>query len=395
MKNKNKNINIILKNKIGSLDVVLPLCLRLNKICGFRFTYLIMDSASYNTIINSNIVLKDIAESIGVIKNLSNQRYSNKNISRLYFICYLLLISARMIFKKDYLLHFGSLHSYPYNKIRKIFIKKRVIFSESKIYSEPLSVGISHFQKKFNHIYNPSNSAINKKDHIYARIVVGYSPEWSSFEHNNAVDIDTIIFNNSRKSNEWVNFFLNNSDKYLEQEFNENSIIHYPDNYFLIVDCRLINADKPKTNSFRMLVRKLAPYSNDTTVFVKLHVYSDIDYLKSVIVEEAGDFSKNFIISKLHAVTFYKGAIASFFVNNSAISYEMKEIGIPVIKCLFGYNNKISEPKAELNKCDDYVFFGKDENKMFENLIEGILEHTVNRNIYPEPPPFINCSLFY
>jgi hypothetical protein len=388
---KNRNINVILKNKIISVDLILPLCLELNKRCGFKFTFLVTELDSYLSIMNDNIVLRDIIESIGTIKNISNQRYSNKVISKIYFMGFLCLVSLRMITRKEYLFHFGALHMYPYKKIRSIFIKKRVIFSEATPHGAWNKD--NYLNLRSDNISDILSSILSKKIDIYARIIVSYSPKWNYLKHPQTYGMDKIIFNNNRKSNEWINYFLNNSEKYIEKEFNRNCITNKPSNYFLIIDSRLNHSPILAIESFRILIRKLSPYSKETPVFIKAHVHSDLNYMKSVIEEESGDMKKNFIITKLHPVTFYKGAVASFFVHNSTVEYEMKEIGIPVIKCMFAFNNETAKQNDQFNECDDYVFIGGDKDEKFEELIDKMLSEKVDHNISPKKTS-VDCSLF-
>ena len=64
---KKKFIVIFLKNKLISLDSVIPLVLEINRCCNYNFYFVIWEYETYQSVINDNIVLRDMALSVGKI----------------------------------------------------------------------------------------------------------------------------------------------------------------------------------------------------------------------------------------------------------------------------------------------------------------------------------------
>ena len=64
---KKKWIVVFLKNKLISLDSILPLALEINRCCGYRFYFIIWQYESYKSVVEDNIILRDMALSVGQI----------------------------------------------------------------------------------------------------------------------------------------------------------------------------------------------------------------------------------------------------------------------------------------------------------------------------------------
>ena len=116
---RRKVIHVFLKNKLISLDSIIPFCMQLNAKCSVRFNFITFDKVSYETIINENIVLRDAIFKIGSITNLGSSGHKYKYLRKLYSILIICRIWMRAIFTNDLLLHFGVLDERPFRSIVK------------------------------------------------------------------------------------------------------------------------------------------------------------------------------------------------------------------------------------------------------------------------------------
>ena len=76
-----RKIIVILKNKIISFDSILPIAMEINSQCNINFEFVIWENETYNSIVDDNIVIKEMAESIGSINNIITF-YKRNNIIR-------------------------------------------------------------------------------------------------------------------------------------------------------------------------------------------------------------------------------------------------------------------------------------------------------------------------
>ncbi len=58
-------IHVFLKNKLITLDSIIPFCMQLHMKCGIKFNFIIFDLESYRAIVEDNIVLNDVINKIG------------------------------------------------------------------------------------------------------------------------------------------------------------------------------------------------------------------------------------------------------------------------------------------------------------------------------------------
>ena len=110
---KSKIIFIFLKNKIISLDSIIPFAFEMNKQCGFKFVFVVFDKGTYDAIKNDNIVLNDAINTIGSLVYIYSLKNSFKIIRKLFFLFNVLKISLQVNFNDSYILHFGGLNERP------------------------------------------------------------------------------------------------------------------------------------------------------------------------------------------------------------------------------------------------------------------------------------------
>ena len=84
--NRSKYVAVFLKNKLISLNSILPLALEMNQCCGYKFYFIVWEYESYRSIVEDNIVLRDMALSVGEIvcpDSASNTNIISRKINKM------------------------------------------------------------------------------------------------------------------------------------------------------------------------------------------------------------------------------------------------------------------------------------------------------------------------
>jgi hypothetical protein len=374
-----KYIYVFLKNKIVSLDTIIPFCMEVNAQCNIEFIFVVRDSDTYRSITESNIVLLDAINSIGGVINLSKDRYKLRHISKIFMLLYMFYIVMRINTKKDYIIHFGLFNQKPFSLLCFLLDKKRIVFSSKSSYGRDDNV---------------------KHNFLCTGMLLGFSDSWRYLKGDSATDnIPKIIIKKSRNLPTWINFIKEKSDMYINLELKKKLLIGERIIFFPI---GRINLDFTMTNSksFIETLKRMAQYSNKYPIFIKPHSSVKLDYIRKLICDAEEDIKIkiNYIFTKLHPSILASRAIASIFVSNSTIINEMYNLQVPIIQCFYGYESRNHScclvPLKDLisPKADHVItnYSGESLNKILDELIKDKVP-PVTYGIAQEN---INCDLF-
>ena len=364
-----RNIYVFLKNKIISLDIIIPFCLEVNKQCNIKFIFVVRDLDTYKSIVNNNIVLRDAMNSIGKIIHLSKNRYKLQLVSKIFTLIYMFYVVFRINIKKDYLIHFGLFNVKPFSLFCSLLDKKHVILSSTSSYGIDDNV---------------------KHNFLCAGMLIGYSNSWLCLKHDSAVNVPKIILKKSRNLPSWINFIKERSDMYINLELEKNML---SSNRIIVFPIGKLNLDitMRHSRSFIKTLNKLAQYSKKYPIFIKPAIYTNLDYVKKLINDAEDDIKINYIFTKLHPAVLASRAIASVFVNKATIINEMHNLQVPVIQCLYDFEGDkdffdFVSPKA------DYVI-----GNSSISLNEVLDKLTKKKNLpvnYEITQTNIDCDLF-
>jgi hypothetical protein len=366
-----KNIYVFLKNKIISLDVIIPFCMEVNSQCNVKFIFIVRDLETYKSIVDNNIVLRDAINSIGKIIHLSKYRYKLQFISRIFTLSYMLYTVFRINIKKDYLIHFGLFNVKPFSLLCHLLNRKRIIFSSSSSYGVDDKVQHSSF---------------------CAGILLGFSESWMCLKlKHNGLDIPKIIIKRSRNLHSWIDFVKERSDIYINLELerrllSSNRIIIFP------IGKINLNITLDQSKSFVKTLGILAKYSKEYTIFIKPAIYTNLDYVRKLINDAEDNIKINYIFTKLHPTVLASRAIVSVFVNKATIINEMKNLQVPVIQCLYA-SEKDKYFLDEVSPKADYIVSNSSTplytilDKIIKNKMPPANHETVQTNI--------DCGLFF
>ena len=368
---KRRNVHVFLKNKIISLDVIIPFCLELNQQCGIKFIFVVKDLDTYRSIVHNNIVLRDVIDSIGKITLLSKRYSKLRFLSRVITLLYMIYIIFRVNISKDYIIHFGLFNVRPFSLLCPLLKRHRVILSSTSSYG----------------VDNNRNYGF-----ICAGMLLGYSNLWSYLKRNSTRNTPKIVFDRSRNLPSWINYVKINSDKYIESEIGvkltkTDRIIVFP------IGKLNLDITMRHSESFVSALAVLAKYSKEYTIFIKPAIYTNLDYVKKLIqkAENKSKIKINYIFTKLHPAVLSRRAVVSVFVNKATIINEMHNLKVPIVQCLYAFEGELDYLDFISNKADYIV---NNSSISLDKVLNRLIKKSDSMLDIDSVQQDINCSLF-
>lgn len=393
-----KIIHVILRNKIIGIDSILPLCMEINGKCGYDFNFISLDKATFRFIMEDNIVLRDAIKYIGKIELVSSDKYKSRYMSKIFFFYFFLKVILGVSIRNDYVIHSAHLHSKPFIWIRRLFKRKNVIFSEASSFGATKVIDFTNVNKdNLKSVYSKrlSYDEIIKygidmhfnPPLLYAGILVGFDKKWNYFKHPEARKLKKMVFKNLRRRGFWIDFTNKHANKYIKDEMP----ICYPENSNILVFIATRihrNIDYYCITEFFGALKALSKYMHNFPLFIKLHTFSDIDFINELLdIALGSENSTRYVITTLHPAVLSTRAMVSVFANAGSIMQEFLELGTPVIDLqIYEYTLpdsyfRLSEiiPKDKLKaryknrkKFSDYTFSNtEDFNKFMCGVISA------------------------
>ncbi len=365
---KKKFIVIFLKNKLISLDSVIPLVLEINRCCNYNFYFVIWEYETYQSVINDNIVLRDMALSVGKIvcpSRPDRNIFSNK-INKILLLTDILL---KFYSRKSYMLHFGALNVRPLSFFVKIIKKHRIALCESSsIFSSSINnsskvdtILQSRSSKKIFNKYIKNRYPVNSSG-----ILIGFNLDWNWFKHPDADYCKKLIFSDVLYSKAYLEFIEKNSNFYLNQE----NLLDLDKNKTIVVILGHYGWGSPKDQSIRnnLLYEVLLVLRDlEMNIIIKPHVFCDMRIVSS-LVERAECVDSKIYYTKVYPNILQKVSIAGLFVNSSAVRCHYKFTGFPVIQ----YNGNVEGSGVIFDDCSDVIC--SDKNQLMNHL-ESLMEN--------------------
>jgi len=348
-----KWIVVFLKNKLISFDSILPLALEINQCCHYKFYFIVWDYDSYISIVKDNIVLRDMALSIGQIICPGNP---NKSIvsNKINKIILLASVVYKLYLKSSYIFHFGALDRPPLSLLTKLIRKNKIARCESALsgrYTENLKhiMEVGNIIDKKKYIWQQRSSQetfdkfmIGKYPLNNSGVLFGFDSSWNWLKHPDAINCKKLVFKEGKKAKSYTSFMEKNSDYYLRME-------------------KLIDLDKTKTIIFILGhfgyscgdVRNKLFYDAlvvlrelQFNIIIKPHIFCDMGLVQSIIKKAKCPDEKVFF-TKISPQVLQKIAIGGLFINTSTVRCDYKNAGFPIIQYNGGFSN------VKIDSCSD------------------------------------------
>jgi hypothetical protein len=337
---KKKHAVVFLKNRIISFDSILPLAIELNRCNGFRFEFLIWQDETYRTIINDNIVIRDMALDIGSIKNIDKRKYG-RILNKVNKLLSVGMIIVKHWLRNDYIFHFGALREYPLRVLPYFIRQKYIVLCESSILGRYITDNkytvvdktYTYSDEQF-HYFRSTNDIflqyVKSTDvPIIEGVLVAFGKDWNWFKHLDSNKCKKLVFDQGKKSKSYSMFLENNIDRYLREE-GLDKLDHSRSISFILGH---IGAGGERNNYKNELLYEvfLALLDINVNIILKPHMYCDMDIVNSIIDSVPG-IRKKIHITKLHPQILSKISVIGLFSNTSTVRCEFKECKLPVVQ---------------------------------------------------------------
>ena len=390
---KRKHIYVLLRNKIIGVDSVITMCMQIHKDCDCEFTFMLFEHEAFKVIKKDNIVLSDAINKIGSLVSLSSKRHRCKVFSKIHAVFFIIKMIVKINYKNSLIMHSGGLHVKPLNFITKFIPLKRIIFHERSSYGRcSYDAPETFFNCRQSQDEFESDALPYQLPILNAGILIGYDKLWNYFKHTKAINAKHIIFDDSRNASAWVDFIESKASNYIDRELDENNI-DQKDRHIIIVFIGRLQLDKTGQfiESFIQMISEIAKNVGDEyPVFIKPHIFADLEFIMNCISKGVGGGKINYIFTKLHPSVLASRAAISFFIDNSTVINEISNLNVPIIQCLYDFDDDDKGILAQTSKKSDYVITKKTDN--LGVIINDLLSVDNPPAVYRKKQGKFNCG---
>ncbi len=368
-----RKIIVFVRNKLITLDTVLPLLLEMKDKYNVSSEIVVFNELAHNAIYK-NVVIKDIVSYVGQ-ELFITKGIKFKILRRVNILISLARLTGGFI-RGNKIIHFGHLDVWPL-KVIALFFNKNIYQMQGTAY-------------KFNYplINRALKKRINFPDPIGKNIILCTESIENTKFYNVGVDKKIFLFESPRIRRSWVNHINSKSDYYFKK-YHPNIDIS---NGFIVFILGTIDMLEHKYKLFHSTMKILSNNIHSMPILLKPHAYTEMDTVKNAI--EGLDL---FHVTYLHPsilATKAKVFISNNFSNTFADAhsfgvetieyscYDPKVLKITNYKSIeekfvdcFIHNNEEEFSEAVNNiECKKYKQssfngFDFDSNKLFESMI--------------------------
>ena len=360
---RNKNNIVFVKNKLITVDTILPILIELKTNYNSSSDIVVFDELAHKAI-NENIVIKDAIDYVGK-EIFITKGIKNKIHRRIYLIKGMFLIVLRLIFAEN-IFHFGALDRYPLKALGILF-RKNVYRFPGNAYNFKYSKYSKHYGNKPKSYRNTGNNCIlfdNTSDFCKdSRFVFNITPP--------------------RKRKAWVEYIRGRSSLYLNRL---HSGINFENGCFVIAT-GVPNSDSPSrkledpiNDSKRLFIETinvLELYSNTIPILIKPHPLSDINLIRSLIANK-----NNMFITYLHPTLLAMHARAFIANQFSNILADAHTFGIYTIEYTNYNHNLLNVTRGESIEKQFVTHFINNDIDKFKCVISDIASCAYKESLY-------------
>ncbi len=316
-------IIVFVKDKLRSIDSILPILLECYRKYNQKSLIVIADKQSYDSI-KTNVVILDLINYFGSITHLGD-RTVNKFIRRIYIIIKIVHFFGYGIFGAKFI-HFGHLDLWPY-KILALFFRKNVyltvatphehLFENIVLSGDPLTVGknLGNVDRPRpigqNFVYFNKNSFIGF--HKYSKNLTVY-------------DVGQI-----RSGKNWIDYMYSNIPHYMSKYHSQikpkDKIVVFMLGGFYGKIVPGVNDDRTQHRLFEDVLEVLNSCCN-YKVLLKPHVFTDVKYVRDSLAK----YGSKFEITYLHPALLAIRSDIFICINYSTTMAEGRSCGVTTIE---------------------------------------------------------------
>ena len=314
---RKRKIVVFVRNKLITMDTVLPLLLEAKNKFDISSEIVVFDALAHDAI-NKNIVIRDAINYIG--RELFITKGEKSKILRRMNILYSLFILIVGFLQGDKIIHFGHLNRWPLKFIA-------LLFNKNTYQMQGTAYGFE---------YSQINRSVKKLVMPYPVgkniIICAKDIKQTSFD-NVGIEKNKYRFVETRTRRSWVEYINSKSEYYFSN--------YHPDvdisNGAIVFILGAIDAYEHKNKLFHSTIEVLSRVVFSVPIFLKPHAYTEMN-----TVEEAIEGLDSFHITYLHPSILASKARAFICNNFSNTLADAHSYGVKTCSGLTNLDTKIA-----------------------------------------------------
>jgi len=363
-------LTVICKNKLITIDTVLPILLEIRKYYSTPVVVVVPNITTMNLIKKNHVIYHLITK-----YNISLLCYKHKN--KIKDKARKLLLLFRYLYRLangGSIIHFGEFDYFPYSILQYIY-SDRIYFSQSTNATEFFP------EIRWDILNKQRNTKV-----IKSKKIIIYNHEASIMRKYDASNKKIYYFRETRIRNEWLKNTFYNYNYYFNKYHKKDNLLSCCYCVFILGsfnNATYVSSDDT-VKIFRDTVDGLDRCTKISKVIMKPHPVTEIEVVKDII----GDNQK-FIFSDIHPSVL--AARADFFICNSysTTMYDAQTLGVPTVEYT-SYKNSVKKytnnRSVGYGYIDYYIDSSREELLNFlENYAGCLKSHEPLKILYDDP----------
>jgi hypothetical protein len=354
---KNHKIIVFVRNKLITLDTVLPLLIEVKNKYNISSEIVVFDKLAHDAIYK-NVVLSDAVDYVGREIFIGNG-LKNK-LFRRFFILLSLFRLMFGFFRGDKIIHFGHLNKWPLKLIALIFSKNTY-----QMQGSAYSFKYSEMNRSMKNLVLPTPMGENI-------IICADDLKLSAFKN---IDQKKKIFyfGETRTRKSWVDYVNSKSEYYFKNYHPSIDLNKGP----IIFILGAIDAYPKKHRLFHLTIEALSRIEDDIPILLKPHAFTEMETVYNAI-----NGLDSFHITYLHPSVLATNARVFISNNFSNTLADAHSFGVKTIE--YSNNDVDMLKQTNFGSTDpQYVdYFINNDNIKFINILNEVLGEEYNRSSF-------------
>jgi len=356
MVNKPRGVIVFVKNKLISIDSILPVLLELKESHNISSTIVVSDRLTHEGI-KSNVVICDLIRYIGSELYIS-RGINNALIRKSVIFLHLFALMVKSVFGYK-IIHFGLLDVFPFKYIFSPF-KRNIYFSQ---------------QDSFLHTHNKYGSLLGRSPqkntpNLIGHNIIVFNGEKISKNKN------IYFFGETRTRKVWIDYAKRNENYYFSKY---HGGLDYSKGFVVFILSYFGELKALKDNKSGMLdlfhdtIEALSSFN--VNILLKPHVFTDMDIVCNAIKDK-----ENMNITYLHPTILSLNS--KLFISNyySTTLADAHSLNVPTIE-YSNYSDLLLETSNNKSIGYQYVdYFINDNKKLLTETIKNTLSKAKNKS---------------
>jgi len=353
---KNKEIVVFVKNKLMSIDTVIPILVEIKEKFNISSVIVVFDELAHKGI-KENVVINDAINYVG--RELYASRGSKNKITRKINIIFSLFILFLKFIQGCKILHFGVLDEKPLKVIGVLFKKNTYLLQSDS----------------FKHTYEKYNNVIGLNNKKYTIPVgdnmVAFSDTMPQLKLRGVDSKKIYHFGPTRTRKAWIDFSQRHSSYYFSEYHHDVDL----SNGCIVLILSFFGAgkkeDKGHSVTISLFYETIDMLSDiDIPVLLKPHVFTDMEIVRNAVSGKTG-----FYITYLHPTVLSLKAKAFICNSYSTTMADAHSLGVTTIEYT-DYPQNVLLANNHKSFGYQYIdYFINEDNKAFDETIKHILSN--------------------